>query len=125
MPVFVFCSHSSFMLQSISSSIKYSSHHFFPWLTLFQVILLLGYGLDAPPSKLFLHKTSDASSSGALNQSPDKSGASKLTDNTIHTFSWVQVLHFVLWVFIWLCYVLLLSSISLKDVGGLSEMFRK
>ncbi|CAL9138465.1 unnamed protein product [Musa acuminata var. zebrina] len=97
----------------------------YPIILIVPVILLLGYGLDAPPSKLFLHKTSDASSSGALNQSPDKPGASKLTDNTIHTFSWVQVLHFVLWVFIWLCYVLLLSSISLKDVGGLSEMFRK
>jgi len=88
-------------------------------ITLFQVILLLGYGPDAPPPKVFLIKGSSASKS-------DVSDNDKTTrQRAVQQFSWKPVLHFIFWLFIWSCHVLLLSSVILKKVGGLHEMFEK
>ena len=88
------------------------------FLTPWQVILLLGYGPDAPPTKVFLVKSSSDSKS-------DMSEYDKRTSLKVQRFSWMTVLHFIFWLFIWSCYVLLLSSMILKKVGGLSEMFEK
>ncbi|XP_078162684.1 uncharacterized protein LOC144557906 [Carex rostrata] len=71
----------------------------YPAILIVPVILLLGHGLDAPPSKLFTRNT--------------------------RSFSWKPVIYFIIWAEIWTCYVLLLCSISLKGVGGLNEMFKK
>jgi phosphatidylinositol glycan class U len=49
----------------------------------------------------------------------------KGTSLKVQPFSWMTVLHFILWLFIWSGYVLFLSSIILKKVGGLNEMFQK
>ncbi|WOL19553.1 phosphatidylinositol glycan anchor biosynthesis class U protein-like [Canna indica] len=97
----------------------------YPAILIVPIILLLGYGLDAPPSKLFLLKNSSAVSFGASSENKVKSGASRPTGNSIQNFSWTRVLHFMLWSFVWMCYVLFLCSISLKELGGLSEMFKK
>ncbi|CAN6253728.1 unnamed protein product, partial [Urochloa humidicola] len=68
--------------------------------------------------KVFLLKSSSARKS-------DKSEYDKRTSLRVQRFSWMTVLHFIFWLFIWSCYVLLLSSIILKKVGGLNEMFEK
>jgi len=79
---------------------------------------LLGYGPDAPPTKVFLVKSSSDSKS-------DMSEYDKRTSLKVQRFSWMTVLHFIFWLFIWSSYVLLLSSMILKKVGGLNEMFEK
>ncbi|KAF3340461.1 phosphatidylinositol glycan anchor biosynthesis class U protein-like protein [Carex littledalei] len=71
----------------------------YPAILIVPVILLLGHGLDAPPSKFFTRNT--------------------------RSFSWKPVIYFIIWAIIWTCYALLLCSISLKGVGGLNEMFKK
>nr|CAB3450725.1 unnamed protein product [Digitaria exilis] len=90
----------------------------YPAILIVPVILLLGYGPDAPPTKVFILKSSSASKS-------DMSEYDKQTSLKVQRFSWMTVLHFIFWLFIWSCYVLLLSSIILKKVGGLNEMFEK
>ncbi|KAL3619328.1 hypothetical protein CASFOL_036898 [Castilleja foliolosa] len=66
------------------------------------VIFLLGYGLDAPPRKLFAQTI------------PIKT-----------TFSWRRVSLFVMWASIWISYVLVLCAISMREYGGLGEMFKR
>ncbi|KAL6633751.1 hypothetical protein ACP70R_026422 [Stipagrostis hirtigluma subsp. patula] len=90
-----------------------------PVILIVPIILMLGYGPDSPPTKVFLLK-------GSSNGKSDMSDNGKRTNlGTIQQFSLKSVLHFICWVFIWSCYVLLLSSIILKGVGGLNEMFEK
>ncbi|KAG2660636.1 hypothetical protein PVAP13_1KG456500 [Panicum virgatum] len=87
-------------------------------LTSNRLFFLLGYGPDAPPTKVFLVKSSSDSKS-------DMSEYDKRTSLKVQRFSWMTVLHFIFWLFIWSSYVLLLSSMILKKVGGLNEMFEK
>ncbi|RLM98724.1 phosphatidylinositol glycan anchor biosynthesis class U protein-like isoform X2 [Panicum miliaceum] len=89
----------------------------YPAILIVPVILLLGYGPDAPPTKVFLVKSSSDSKSGMSEY--------ERTSLKVQRFSWMTVLHFIFWLFIWSCYVLLLSSMILKKVGGLNEMFEK
>ncbi|KAJ3680643.1 hypothetical protein LUZ60_016921 [Juncus effusus] len=69
----------------------------YPIILIIPVILLLGFGPDAPSFKILKRKR----------------------------FSWRPVILFIFWTLIWASYVLILSSISLKGVGGLNEMFKK
>ncbi|XP_062222406.1 uncharacterized protein LOC133921507 [Phragmites australis] len=91
----------------------------YPAILIVPVILLLGYGPDTPPTKVYLLKGSSASKNGM----PDNDKRNNL--RAVQQFSLKPVLHFIFWVFIWSCYVLLLSSIILKKFGGLHEMFEK
>ncbi|KAL5727663.1 hypothetical protein ACHQM5_000833 [Ranunculus cassubicifolius] len=77
----------------------------YPSLLVIPVILLLGYGPDSPPRKLFLN--------------------SKDGNNGTHSFSWNIIIHFMLSTVFFFTYVCFLCSNSLKQYGGLSEMFRK
>ncbi|KAL6544060.1 hypothetical protein OROGR_010557 [Orobanche gracilis] len=79
------------------------------------VIFLLGYGPDAPPRKLFVQSVVQ----GEAEHVELKSLGSK----PIKTFSRQRVLLFVLWAFIWISYVLILCAISMREYGGLGEMF--
>ncbi|KAG6494996.1 hypothetical protein ZIOFF_042786 [Zingiber officinale] len=97
----------------------------YPVILIVPIILLLGYGLDAPPSKSFLLKNSYARKNSTLAKIQVNSGTSSQTDKAINHFLWIPVLHFALWVSVWLGYVLVLSSISLKGIGSITEMFRK
>ncbi|KAF0902500.1 hypothetical protein E2562_017900 [Oryza meyeriana var. granulata] len=83
------------------------------------VILLLGYGPDAPPAKVFCLKRSNACKTEVSND--DKFSNSR----DVQQFMWKPVFYFVLWMLFWSCYVLLLCSIILNKVGGLQEMFEK
>ncbi|KAL1214735.1 hypothetical protein V5N11_019706 [Cardamine amara subsp. amara] len=87
----------------------------YPATLVIPLIFLLGYGLDAPPRKLFL-QTKDREG---------EPGQDKLTRTTQLPFLWKTVLHFVFWVLVWSIYVLVLCSLSLKQYGGLEEMFKR
>ena len=94
-------------------------------LFLFQLILMLGYGPDSPPRKLFLQKTSikvgEDPSIGIHDQQKELASQPMLPI----IFSWRLVIHFILWASLWSFYVLLLCGISVKQYGGLGEMFKR
>lgn len=81
----------------------------YPAVLIIPVIFLLGYGPDAPPMKLFLQRHQQE----VLNQSKLPLG-----------FSWRPIIHFAFWALLWSVYVLVLCGISLKQFGGLWEMFK-
>ncbi|PKI41414.1 hypothetical protein CRG98_038186 [Punica granatum] len=81
----------------------------YPAILIVPVILLLGYGPDAPPRKVFLQKEY-------------KNGGQS---NVQVIFSWRQLVHFVFWSIIWGTYVLVLCGISVKQYAGLQEMIRR
>ncbi|XP_039001716.1 phosphatidylinositol glycan anchor biosynthesis class U protein-like isoform X2 [Hibiscus syriacus] len=83
----------------------------YPAILIIPVIFLLGRGPDAPPRKLFLQMHQEK---GVLNQS-------KLPP----CFSWGPIIHFAFWALLWSVYVLVLCGISLKQFGGLWEMFKR
>ncbi|KAK3158772.1 hypothetical protein QOZ80_2AG0141410 [Eleusine coracana subsp. coracana] len=91
----------------------------YPAILIVPVILLLGYGPDTPPPKVFLLKGSSSSRSGM----PDNDQRDRV--RVAPQFSLKPVVHFIFWLVIWSCYVLLLSSVVLEKVGGLHEMFGK
>jgi phosphatidylinositol glycan class U len=92
-------------------------------LVLFQVILLLGYGPDTPPRKLFLQK---GYGKNGDNHSSDNCGQQETNQSKAEvTFSWRPVIHFLFWSSLWSAYVLVLCSISVKPHGSLWEMFQR
>ncbi|XP_052210044.1 uncharacterized protein LOC127813220 isoform X2 [Diospyros lotus] len=97
----------------------------YPAILIVPVIFLLGYGPDTPPRKLFLQvnscKFGDNSSSDTSCQHKD------LTSQQLETiyFSWKKVVYFFLWASMWAFYVLVLCGISVKQYGGLREMFKR
>ncbi|KAK4793134.1 hypothetical protein SAY86_023569 [Trapa natans] len=78
----------------------------YPAVLIVPVILLLGYGPDAPPSKVFLQKKHKKSNAQVI-------------------FSWKQPVHFLFWSIMWGMHVLLLCGISVRQYGGLWEMLRR
>ena len=94
-------------------------------LFLSQLILILGYGPDSPRRKLFQQWVS---SKVGENPSTDIHYQQKeLASQPILPirFSWWLVVHFILWASLWSCYVLLLCGISVRQYGGLGEMFKR
>lgn len=95
----------------------------YPIVLLIPLTLLLGYGPDAPPKKLFLQKSSKKTMKQSIDSSPQhvkpKSGS------TLPSFSWGPVIKFLLWASVWSFYVLLLCGISVRQYGGLREMFKR
>lgn len=97
----------------------------YPACLVIPVILLLGYGPDAPPRKLFVPKNS---SRVEKNPSSDGPCQHKEVKNQLAIpiiFSWRPIMHFFLWASVWSIYVLVLCGISVKKYGGLMEMFRR
>ncbi|XP_031486498.1 uncharacterized protein LOC116254960 [Nymphaea colorata] len=90
----------------------------YPAILLIPVILLLGYGTDTPPKKLFKYVPAGAHPHSQIEQT-EKSHVQ------VHKFSWRAIVHFLVWATFWWIYVLFLCSISLARYGGLSEMFKK
>ncbi|XP_021735908.1 phosphatidylinositol glycan anchor biosynthesis class U protein-like [Chenopodium quinoa] len=95
----------------------------YPAVLVIPVILLLGYGPDAPPKKLFLQKISrhSANNSGdsSLQHVKLKSGSA------LPSFTWKPVILFLLWASAWSVYILVLCGISVGLNGGLQEMFKR
>ncbi|GMJ05574.1 hypothetical protein like AT1G63110 [Hibiscus trionum] len=80
-------------------------------LSLYPAILIIPvHHFFQPPRKLFLQRHQQK---GVLNQSKLPPG-----------FSWRPIIHFAFWALVWSVYVLVLCGISLKQFGGLWEMFK-
>ncbi|KAL7182956.1 hypothetical protein ACSBR1_041610 [Camellia fascicularis] len=89
----------------------------YPAILIVPVILLLGYGPDASPRKLLLQRNSC-----------ELTGQQKELKNQpvqLICFSWKPVVCFFLWASMWAFYVLVLCGISVKQYGGLREMFKR
>ncbi|OAY59863.1 phosphatidylinositol glycan anchor biosynthesis class U protein isoform X2 [Manihot esculenta] len=97
----------------------------YPAILIIPVILLLGYGPDAPPRKLFLQKgyckTGDKNSSHVHCAQEEMINRSK--EQII--FSRRPVVLFFFWATLWSIYVLVLCSISVKQYSSLWEMFQR
>lgn len=95
----------------------------YPAILIIPVILLLGYGPDTPPRKLFLQKgygkNGDSHSSDNCGQQETNQSKAEVT------FSSRPVIHFLFWSSLWSTYVLVLCSISVKPHGSLWEMFQR
>ncbi|KAL9406405.1 hypothetical protein Peur_003377 [Populus x canadensis] len=95
----------------------------YPAILIIPVILLLGYGPDSPPRKLFLQKRYGKNGD---NHSSDNCGQQETNQSKAEvTFSWRPVVHFLFWSSLWSAYVLVLCSISVKPHGSLWEMFQR
>ncbi|KAL6979621.1 hypothetical protein U1Q18_021276 [Sarracenia purpurea var. burkii] len=97
----------------------------YPAILIVPVILLLGYGPDGPSRKL-LHQINSCKFGGT--SSSDNSCQQK--EPTNHQaqpicFSWKPVVCFFLWASMWAFYVLVLCGLSVKQYGGLQEMFKR
>ncbi|XP_027336011.1 phosphatidylinositol glycan anchor biosynthesis class U protein isoform X2 [Abrus precatorius] len=92
----------------------------YPVILIIPVILLLGYGPDAPPRKLFLQRSSSSSSDSSCSEKEVKNHLRML-----NVFSWRPVLLFLFWTLLWSSYVLVLCGIYLQQQGGLQELFRR
>ncbi|PIN10940.1 Major facilitator superfamily permease - Cdc91p [Handroanthus impetiginosus] len=95
----------------------------YPLVLVIPVIFLLGYGLDAPPRKLFFQ----SNLRDGEGRSADSVDLKSLPNKSIKTtfFSWRRVIFFFLWSSIWISYLLILCAISMKEHGGLGEMFKR
>uniref|UniRef100_A0A6N2L0K6 GPI transamidase subunit PIG-U n=2 Tax=Salix viminalis TaxID=40686 RepID=A0A6N2L0K6_SALVM len=95
----------------------------YPAILIIPVILLLGYGPDTPPRKLFLQK---GYGKNGDNHSSDNCGQQETNHSKAEvTFSWRPVIHFLFWSSLWSTYVLVLCIISVKPHGSLWEMFQR
>lgn len=96
----------------------------YPAILIIPVILLFGYGPDAPPRKLFRQRTNlevDDSTSGDRSCLEDELVNEKRMRNV---FSWRPVVLFLFWALLWSSYVLVLCCIYVQQHGGLQEMFK-
>ncbi|XP_058751285.1 uncharacterized protein LOC131624351 [Vicia villosa] len=97
----------------------------YPAILIIPVILLFGYGPDAPPRKLFRPRKNlevDDSTSSNMNCLEDELVNEK---RMIKVFSWRPVVLFLFWVLMWSSYVLILCGICVQQHGGLQEMFKR
>ncbi|KAF3448498.1 hypothetical protein FNV43_RR09211 [Rhamnella rubrinervis] len=97
----------------------------YPVILIVPVILLLGYGPDTPPRKLFLHRRCDKIDDNASSDRNCHQGEAVKQPELANVFSWRSVNLFLLWTIIWSLYVLVLCGIYVKQYGGLGEMFRR
>ncbi|KAG5539698.1 hypothetical protein RHGRI_020043 [Rhododendron griersonianum] len=100
----------------------------YPAILIVPVILLLGYGPDAPPRKLLLQKFRESCSCDCSSQDKEQTSLHKeLANQSVQPmlFSWKPVVFFTLWACMWAFYVLVLCAISVKQYGGLREMFKR
>ncbi|XP_013613897.1 PREDICTED: phosphatidylinositol glycan anchor biosynthesis class U protein isoform X1 [Brassica oleracea var. oleracea] len=95
----------------------------YPAILTIPVIFLLGYGLDAPPLKLFLQTRNVESGNRSSTSSASKQAKSKPTAQL--PFLWKTVVHFVFWALVWSLCVMVLCRLSLSKHGGLEEMFKR
>lgn len=96
----------------------------YPAILIIPVILLFGYGPDAPPRKLFRQRTNlevDDSASGDRSCLEDELVNEK---RMLNVFSWRPVVLFLFWALLWSSYVLVLCGIYVQQHSGLQEMFK-
>ncbi|KAJ0099191.1 hypothetical protein Patl1_19966 [Pistacia atlantica] len=87
------------------------------------LIILLGYGPDAPPRKLFLQSRCSKGRDNPLSSTSCQQEELNQSKSPM-TFSGKPVIHFLLWISAWSVYVLILCRLSVQQNGGLLEMFK-
>ncbi|KAL5551796.1 hypothetical protein UlMin_001972 [Ulmus minor] len=97
----------------------------YPVILIIPVILLLGYGPDTPPRKLFLQRRYGKIKDNPSSDSNYQQGEVMKQPELLNIFSWRPVVHFVVWSTIWSIYLLVLCGIYVKQYGGLQEMFKR
>ncbi|KAM7256695.1 hypothetical protein ACFE04_012436 [Oxalis oulophora] len=90
----------------------------YPATLIIPIILMLGYGPDAPRRKLFLENKCNEDKAKTSSENQQRDNPSNVE------FSWKQAISFLLWASAWSAYVLVLCRISVKQYGGLKEMFK-
>ncbi|KAL1830105.1 hypothetical protein DCAR_0209514 [Daucus carota subsp. sativus] len=93
-----------------------SSHvALYPAILIIPVILLLGYGPDSPPRKLFFQRN------------PTRTVDDIPFEQSAHSsyFSWTSIVLFFFWVSVFASCVLFLCGLSVKEYGGLHEMIQR
>ncbi|XP_059443243.1 uncharacterized protein LOC132175346 isoform X2 [Corylus avellana] len=93
----------------------------YPVILIIPVILLLGYGPDTPPRKLFMQQRYIEVGD---NPSEDREDSMDRPE-VLHVFSWRPIIHFLFWTSLWSIYVLVLCGVSVKQYGGLWELFKR
>ncbi|KAK7265544.1 hypothetical protein RJT34_33164 [Clitoria ternatea] len=96
----------------------------YPAILIIPVILLLGYGPDAPPRKLFCQKKNLEVGNST---SSDRSCSEEEVKNRLrvqNVFSWRPVVLFLFWTLLWSSYILVLCGIYVQQHGGLRELFK-
>ncbi|XP_021895332.1 phosphatidylinositol glycan anchor biosynthesis class U protein-like isoform X1 [Carica papaya] len=96
----------------------------YPAVLIIPVIILLGYGPDGPPRKLFLQRQGKNGDNPSTEVCDQQHRLLNQTNLPV-IFSWRPVMHFILWASAWSAYVLVLCDISLQQYGGLAEMFKR
>ncbi|KAL2321672.1 hypothetical protein Fmac_026051 [Flemingia macrophylla] len=96
----------------------------YPAILIVPVILLLGYGPDAPPRKLFWRrKNLEVGNSTCSDSYSAEEEKNQL--KMANVFSLRPVVLFLFWTLLWSSYVLFLCSIYVQQYGGLRELFRR
>ncbi|KAF7828312.1 phosphatidylinositol glycan anchor biosynthesis class U protein [Senna tora] len=95
----------------------------YPAILIIPVVLLLGYGPDAPPRKLFQKGKNIDNYSSSNRSFLEEEVENKLRVPDV--FSWKPVLHFSLWILLWSSYVLVLCGVYARQNGGLLELFKR
>ncbi|XP_028767510.1 phosphatidylinositol glycan anchor biosynthesis class U protein isoform X2 [Neltuma alba] len=95
----------------------------YPAILIIPVVLLFGYGPDAPPRKLLRQRTKTDSSSSIDKGSVEKDVKNQLRG--LNFFSWKPVLHVLFWILLWSSYVLVLCGIYARRHGSLEELFKR
>ncbi|KAF4367803.1 hypothetical protein F8388_016626 [Cannabis sativa] len=97
----------------------------YPVILVIPVILILGYGPETPPRKLLrLRKYGKIEDAPSSDHSRQPREAKKQQDQA-YNFSWRPVVKFIVWSMIWLVYVIVLCGLSVRQYGGLEEMFKR
>ncbi|KAF5478324.1 hypothetical protein F2P56_004890 [Juglans regia] len=97
----------------------------YPAILIIPMILLLGYGTDTPPRKLFLQRRNVEVGDNPPNDRCCEREEVVHRSEVPHVFSWRPVIHFFCWTSLWSVYVLVLCGISVKQYGGLWELFKR
>ncbi|RDX72070.1 Phosphatidylinositol glycan anchor biosynthesis class U protein, partial [Mucuna pruriens] len=96
----------------------------YPAILIIPVILLLGYGPDAPPRKLFWQRKNLELGNSTSSDSCSEEEAKKQL-KVVNVFSWRPVVLFLFWTLLWSSYVLVLCGIYVQQYGGLRELFKR
>ncbi|TKY55342.1 Phosphatidylinositol glycan anchor biosynthesis class U protein [Spatholobus suberectus] len=96
----------------------------YPTILIIPVILLLGYGPDTPPRKLFWQrKNLEVGNSTSSDSCSEEEAKNQL--KVANVFSWRPVVFFLFWTLLWSSYILVLCGIYVQQYGGLQELFKR
>ncbi|KAK2989041.1 hypothetical protein RJ640_018830 [Escallonia rubra] len=97
----------------------------YPAVIVIPVVLLLGYGPDAPPRKYLLRRNDANFGDNLSSDSSSEHRGLKTPAVKPANFLWRPVVLFLSWASVWALYVLVLCWMSVKEYGGLWEMFKR